>query len=94
MHAQEAGAEISRIKDLWEKIKFDVKLKLAREHKDLIMHCSAQPLRCLIKEYNAKSRKARVSIRNFERMTNIKNDRNYALACNSSTASKAVKEVM
>ena len=32
--AQEAGAEISRIKELIEKIKFEVKLKLVRGHED------------------------------------------------------------
>ena len=36
VYTQEAGAEISRIKELLEKIKFDVKLKLVRGHEDPI----------------------------------------------------------
>ena len=71
MHAQEAGAEISMIKTLLRKIKFEVRLKLVRGHEDPTGQCNTQRLKYLIKECDLKASKARENVLSNEITTNI-----------------------
>ena len=56
LHVQGAGAEILKIKELLEKMTFNINLKLVREHEDPVGYCSTQLLKCLIKECDNKAR--------------------------------------
>ena len=71
MCAQEAGAEISMIKTLLRKIKFEVRLKLVRGHEDPTGQCNTQRLKYLIKECDLKASKARENVLSNEITTNI-----------------------
>ena len=94
VYAQEAGAKISQIKELIEKIKFEVKLKLVRGHEDPTGQHNIQLLKYLIKECGIKSRETAVNIRNFERANNMKYYGNYALMHKGNVVSRAVQETM
>ena len=56
-YAQELGAEIAKIKSLLEKIKFIVKIKLIPGHESSSVSHSSNPIKCLIKKCDERSRR-------------------------------------
>ena len=57
IYAQESGAEISRIKDLLQKIKFEVKIKFIRGNIDQPEQENIEPLKTLLRECDEKPKK-------------------------------------
>ena len=88
-YALESGAEISRIKYLLDKIKFEVRIMLVRGKDN-----SDNMLKWLIKECDAKSRTVRMKAMDFERVTNVKYYGTYSLMHEGIVASRSVQEVI
>ena len=93
-YAQESGSEISRIKELLEKIKFDIKLRLVRGHDDPTKQFNSQPLKHLIRECDLKARKTRTDVDNFDQTTNIKFYGNYATMHNDVIMSRNIQDAV
>ena len=58
MHVQESESEILQIKDLLEKIKYEIKLKLAIGYENPTDQYDVQQLKHLMKECNTMSKEA------------------------------------
>ena len=71
VHAQESGVEISRIKELLQKIKFEVNINLIRGNDDTTDQ-NIQPLKLLSKECDEKAGEARMNAERFEAIINMK----------------------
>lgn len=82
-YVEESGAEISRIKNLLQKIKFDI----SRQGNGLTIKHS-------IKECDKKAKITRLRIMRNRRVTNAKCCGNYSLMCKGIVASRAVQEVV
>ena len=93
-YAQESGAEISRIKDILQKIKFTVKIILIRGHENPSRQENGLTIKHLIKECDEKAKKTRLGIMRNERVTNIKYYGNYSLMHKGIVVSRAVQEVV
>ena len=71
-YAKESGAEITRIKRLLKKIKFDVEINLIRGHENNIGEYRRNPTKHLIKNCDARARIKRENIEIEESENNIK----------------------
>ena len=93
-HAQESGAEISRIKELIHKIKFDVKIKLVTDQNTQPNHGDGFNLKKLLKDCDKKARVAREQIERYEGTTNVKCYGNYAMMHEGVIMSRSIHEMV
>ena len=71
-NAGDAGAEIAEMKEILNRIQFDVEFKLIRGHEPAIDQFNRNPLQHLMKGCDEEARKIRENCITKERETNIK----------------------
>ena len=94
MYAQEAGGEIARIKDLLQRIKFNVNIHLIKSHEKVIGTFEQNPMKHLIKECDRRAKSTREQIESKRNCHNIKFYGNYCLKREGELQSRSIKEVI
>ena len=93
-YAKEARSEISMIKRLFDKIKFNVVLQLMRGHEESIERYQTQPLKHLIRECDTNAKEERLNAMHRERDANVKYFGSYAIMKDRVVLSRSIQEIV
>jgi len=93
-YAQDAGAEIARIKELIKDIAVRIELKLIKHSKKITTTFQQQPLHHLINRCHQKARDAHQMIQQHNNITNIKYQGTYGIRVNGEISTNSIKELI
>jgi len=93
-YAQDAGAEITRIKEIMQELKFDVEIKLITRYKKEKITFEEKPLKYLLSKCDAEASKMRKQIQEKSNATNIKHVGKCALKVAGNITTNSIQETI
>jgi len=94
IYAQEGGAEIAAIKEIIDRINFEIKITLVKSHDKQIGTYQENPIKHIIRECDKEARRTREQISTKPSCTNIKFEGRYCLRRDGKIQSRAIKEII